>query len=301
MTDTVLMVLPNTFGFDEETAKTNTFQEPIFDRKVVQTAREEVLGLSRTLEGAGVRVLLYEDTDRDPLPNAVFPNNWLITTNDGYCLCPMATPSRRRERKESILAFLKKSHSMGAETDLSKLEVKGQFLEGTGSLVLDRKNRVAYAAVSARTSVDAAKEWCNLMDYRLQSFVADGPGGLPVYHTNILLTISESLVVVALELLDCKEDGRVALKELEQTGREIIDISTQQMTRFAGNVLGLRSITGEELIAMSKTAEQAFTPEQMDRIKHHARVVSADINTVETVGGGSVRCTLCEIFSPRIS
>ncbi len=310
--DTVLMVRPAAFGADPEAARTNAFMRApeagVPEAELLTRAQAEFDALVDALRSAGVRVLVLDDTPEPATPDAVFPNNWFSTdrTIGGehgiLVLYPMCPPARRLERRPSDLAalFEREGFRVSRTIDRSFAEEAGRYLEGTGSLVLDHTRRFAYACRSARTDEQVLTDWCAGCSYGAFVFDAVDDAGDPIYHTNVMLSLGERFAVVCFE---CMPDGqqRADLRDdLVRSGRTLIDITSSQMGKFCANVLELQSQDGERLLAMSRTAHTAFTSDQLRSIERFTRPVVADIPTIESVGGGSVRCMIAEVFLPPI-
>jgi hypothetical protein len=299
--DAVLMVRPARFGSNPETAESNRFQhaESIADDAVL--AVHEFDGLVRRLTDAGVEVVVAEDPPEPAKPDACFPNNWVSFHADGtVVLYPMLAPSRRAERRREHLAAVEHAGFRIARTiDLSPFEERGEFLEGTGSLVLDRVARVAYACPSPRTTPAALAEFCSALGYRAVEFEALGPDGRPIYHTNVLMAVGEGFAVICAAAIPDGSRRAAVLGELTRSGHEVIEIDVGEMVRFAGNMLALRARDGGARIALSETAWQSLAAEKRRRLERHGGIVAAPIPTIEWEGGGSVRCMIAEIFLPR--
>ena len=304
--DAVLMIRPAAFGFNAETAASNTFQkQPAAGAdEGAATARAEFDGLKRALESEGVRVVAVEDT-RVPLkPDAVFPNNWVSFHPCGtLVLYPMANPSRRLERRqdavEQVLAEtgFKVSHLL----DLTYFESDGKHLEGTGSLVLDHVNRVAYACASPRTHPDVVREWARELKFEPVIFNAADRTGVPLYHTNVLMCIGARAVIIAAEAIAPADRERV-LGKLRAGGREIIDVGYAAMEQFAGNMLELASwdeALGDcRVLVMSESARRSLSREVFARLSGTTdAVLAVPVPTIERLGGGSVRCMMAEVFA----
>jgi hypothetical protein len=299
--DAVLMVRPACFGTNPETADSNRFQhaERIADDAIL--AVREFDGLVRRLADAGVEVVAVEDPPEPAKPDACFPNNWVSFHADGtVVLYPMLAPSRRAERRAEHLAAVERAGFRIARTvDLSALEAHGEFLEGTGSLVLDRVARVAYACWSPRTTADALARFCAALGYRAVAFDALGPDGRPVYHTNVLMAVGAGFAVLGAGAIPDPAQRAAVLDELADSGHEVIEIDVDEVSHFAGNLLALRARDGGARIALSETAWRALAPAKRARLERHGSIVVAPIPTIEWEGGGSVRCMIAEIFLPR--
>jgi hypothetical protein len=253
------------------------------------------------LTRAGVEVTVAEDTVSPVKPDAVFPNNWVSFHQDGtVVLYPMLAPNRRTERREDLVQQVIREGGYRASrtVDLSYRENQAKFLEGTGSMVLDRANRLAYAAVSPRTDLDVLGEFAQQLDYELVTFEAQGAELKPIYHTNVLMAIGARFAVLCGEAFDDSTHGAAVAERLRTTGHQVIEISRDQMRQFAGNLLELKSAAGN-VIALSTTAWRSFDPVQRRILEGHGSVVTADIPTIERLGGGGVRCMLAEIHLPK--
>lgn len=301
-TDAVLMVRPAQFSYDAETAATNPFQRAsgLSADALSAAARAEFDAAAASLRGAGVRVMVLEDTPTPRTPDAVFPNNWFSTHDDGtLTLYPMAALLRRLERRVDAL-----KETLGAcgfrisrTLDLSPHERRGIYLEGTGSLVLDRVHRLAYACRSPRTDEPLVHEWAAQHNYTPIVFDATDAAGVPLYHTNVLMWIGSRVAAIGAGSIAAADRDRV-LSHLAATGRVIVELTMDQLTSFAGNALELRSTAGQPVLALSATAHAALTTAQRNTIEAHANLLPITIPTIESVGGGSVRCMIAEIFLP---
>ena len=297
----VILVRPTGFGFDPETAESNAFQQLVDHPHVRRLAEEEFDALLHALDRCGIGTTVLDPVD-PTAPNAVFPNNWFSTHADGtVVLYPMRTPSRRKERDRAFDESLEREgFKVRRLVDLSALEQDDRCLEGTGSLVLDRVRNVAFAALSPRTSERALNVWCGVMDGHQVPFLAtmDGTlGGPPVYHTNVVMSIGEGFAVVCLDALPYPGDREDVRADLERAGKRIIPITVDQMHRYVGNMLQLRALVGDaRYILLSGTAFNALRPEQRRALEREGQLVPVPIPTIETVGGGSVRCMLAENF-----
>jgi hypothetical protein len=297
----VLMVRPEHFGMNVETASTNFFQQaPSAARDTAARARGEFDALALALDAAGVRVHQFAGQRHEALPDEVFPNNWLSLHADGTAvLYPMMAKNRRIERRPEILTALGEQHGYRIEriVDLTYLEARGQFLEGTGSLVLDRERRVAYACLSPRTHAAALAEFGRRLDYEVLTFAAVDRAQRPVYHTNVLLSVGTRFAAVCTRSIADAEERRRIVGRLESSGREIVDLSFEQLEAFAGNLLEVRGRSGA-IIALSATALAALDAGARRTLERHGTLVAADLATIEQVGGGSVRCMLAEVPLP---
>jgi hypothetical protein len=297
----VLMVRPARFGANPETAGSNRFQRAGARPGDAAAALAEFDALAARLADAGVEVHVAADTPEPAKPDACFPNNWVSFHADGtVVLYPMMAPSRRAERRPEILEQLRRAGFRITRTvDLGPLEAQGEFLEGTGSVVLDRPHRIAYACRSPRTTAGGLAEFSARLGYHIVAFEALGPDGLPAYHTNVLMAIGERFAVVCAAAIPDAIQRAAVVGELEDSGHEIVDIDVVEMNGFAGNLLALGARDDRPLIAMSEAAWQALAPPKRRRLERHGEIVTAPIPTIERLGGGSVRCMLAEVFLPR--
>ena len=299
------MVLPGSFGFNEETAATNTFQQrqAVPDPHAAQAARAEFGQLVQALRSEGVSVCVVEDSVDPAKPDAVFPNNWVSFHDDGtLVLYPLQSASRRVERRQDVIAsaVTKLGFRVSHLLDLTHYESAGHFLEGTGSLVLDHQQRVAYACLSPRTHAEVLTDWACELDYEVVSFSAADRQGVPLYHTNVLMCIGERLAVVGSEAIVSADRGRV-LDRLRASGRELLEIGHDAIERFAGNMLELgtwdEALGDSRVLLMSESARRALTPGQFAQLSGCTdTVLAVPIPTIEKLGGGSVRCMLAEVF-----
>jgi hypothetical protein len=299
----LLLVEPVAFGFNAETATTNAFQNPshLLPAEAARQARAEFSGLVAALRGAGIRIAVAADSATPPKPDAVFPNNWVSFHDDGtLVLYPMRDPTRRAERREAVIDAAKAQLGFREtrRVDLSGAEASGHFLEGTGSLVLDHRSRVAYACRSPRTDELLVQEWAQRMGYTPFLFDAATADGAPVYHTNVLLWLGERIAGVGLEWV--ADAQRAALAEhLRASGREVLALDAAQLRQFAGNMLEVPSTTGLRLV-MSAAAHACLNPEQLDLLALAGSIpLVAAVPVIERLGGGSVRCMLAEVPATR--
>ena len=299
----VLMIRPARFQSNPMTAASNRFQgkSDVPHDAQQEAAAAEFDTLAQELENNGIQVVRIDDTTEPHTPDSIFPNNWISFHSDGtVVLYPMEAPNRRTERRPDIIDGL--SRELGFEVhdvvDLSHHESNGHFLEGTGSMVLDRVNRIAYACLSTRTHLDALGEFAQRLDYEVIAFDAVDRDGAAIYHTNILMTVGESLAVICAESLTRKDQRDAVVQSLSSTGHEVVLLSFDQLDAFAGNMLELRSQSGQNIVAMSARAYDSLTKDQVSTLAKHAKIVSVPINNIEDSAGGSVRCMLAEIHLP---
>ena len=303
--DAVLMVRPKAFGYNPETALTNTFQSPPQPGggDACSAARQEFERLAQALASEGVTVCAAEDSAVPAKPDAVFPNNWVSFHEDGtLVLYPLQTASRRFERRPEVIetAVRALGFQVSHLLDLTWFEGEGKYLEGTGSLVLDNVARVAYACLSPRTHPEVVSEWSRALGYEAVTFSATDRAGVPLYHTNVLMCIGARAVVVGTEAIAPADRQRV-LSRLEASGREIIELGHDEIARFAGNMLELgtwdEALGDSRVLVMSENARRALEPEAFARLSGCTdAVLAVPVPTIERLGGGSVRCMLAEVF-----
>ena len=289
LTNNILLIEPVGFGFNPETAADNKFQI----EKKTGDIQKQFNEFKTVLENAGLNVHLLCPGDTTT-PDALYPNNWFSTFPDkSLIIYPMMAINRRSEKRTHFIHYLKQFYSK--ITDLSFLENSDSFLEGTGSLVIDHTHKTAYACLSQRTSTAAIEEWKSESGYKVVQFSATDVNGFPVYHTNVILTLAADFAIVCLESI-IPEDRNQVQEQLLSTGKEIVEISFEQTKSFCGNCLALKNKNGEQIIVMSDVARNAFTNDQIKRIKTTATIVSSDISEIEQIGGGGARCMIAELF-----
>jgi hypothetical protein len=302
------MIRPHAFGYNPETAATNTFQRPQDPRTAADAgaqARAEFERLAQALSSEGISVCAVDDTTQPVKPDAVFPNNWLSFHDDGtLVLYPMQSASRRLERRPEVIdaAVQRLNFKVSHLIDLTHHEKQGRFLEGTGSLVLDHAQRVAYACTSPRTDAALVAEWARELKYEAVIFQATNRAGAPLYHTNVLMCIGERAVVIGSGAITPGDRERV-LARLRTSDREIIEIGHDEIEHFAGNMLELgtwdEALGDSRVLVMSDTARRALNPELFAQLSGCTdTVLAVPIPTIEKLGGGSVRCMLAEVFRP---
>ncbi|GAA3987030.1 citrulline utilization hydrolase CtlX [Mucilaginibacter dorajii] len=299
-TSNILMIRPVSFGFNEQTAASNAFQNRDADQQAVQDkALAEFDRFVNTLRTASVNVTVVDDTPEPHTPDSIFPNNWVSFHDDGTVyLYPMQAENRRLERREDIITDLEDKFKIGHIIDLSRFEADHRFLEGTGSMVLDRENKIAYACLSPRTDKEVLELFCEQTGYQAVSFDAADEHGKAIYHTNVLMCIGSGFAVICVDSIPNPHERIVVLESLKSTQKEVIEISFAQMNQFAGNMLEVKSEAGETLIVMSKNAFNALSSGQKTVLEKYGKLVYADINTIETNGGGSARCMMAEVHLP---
>lgn len=296
---TILMIRPASFGYNAETAANNFFQQdpgmPAAD--VQEKALEEFNKMVDLLRENEIEVLLIEDSREPPKPDAIFPNNWLSSTPDGKLfIFPMYAPSRRAEKREDIIDRLSADFEVKDLQDWSEYEVAGRFLEGTGSMVMDHRNQLIYAAISERTNLSVLEKFAVTNGYQAIVFLATDAAGRPIYHTNVLMSLGENFAVLCEEAIE-EEWELIAVRQLlESTNHAIIPISREQMQRFAGNMLEVKNKKGESILVLSQSAFESLRKEQKAMLEAYTRLLPIPVPTIEAVEGGSVRCMMAEIF-----
>ena len=304
--DTVLMIRPACFGYNPETSASNAFQQQDDSDPVLikSSALKEFDDLVSKIRGSGVRVIVIEDTPDPVTPDAIFPNNWISTHHDGtVILYPMLAPSRRLERRSDILVTLQNDNHFNIQNirDLTAYEKSSVFLEGTGSIVFDYSNKKAYANFSLRTHWTALSEACDILNFEPVVFQAKDKDGLDIYHTNVLMCIGEQFAVICLDVITDPIMKENVIHELENSGHEIIEISYEQMTSFAGNMIELKNRNDKSILVMSDAAFLSLKDEQKHTLEKYASLVHPNLTTIEKYGGGSARCMIAGIFLPKVN
>jgi hypothetical protein len=299
--NSVLLVRPAGFGFHAEAAASNAFAQEVAGGEVQSRALAEFEALAKRLSQARINVLIVDEAGQAPTPDAIFPNNWISFHPDGTAVIyPMATAARRLER--NIAAVRAVLSSSGFEirrlVDLTAHELRGTFLEGTGSLVLDRPRRCAFASLSARTDRDAIAEFDTKLDYTTLVFESADRGGQPIYHTNVLLSLGTHFALLCEDAV-VPAHRPALIAEIEASGRSLIRLDYEQMERFSCNVIELANRDRDPVIALSSAALAALSPQQRRALEGFGELVDVAIPTVEAVGGGSVRCMIADIHLPR--
>jgi hypothetical protein len=299
-TSHILMIRPVNFGFNEQTAESNAFQDKNAEKTGAnEKAQAEFDGMVNILRENGVDVIVVDDTPEPHTPDSIFPNNWVSFHNNGSIfLYPMQAENRRLERREDIINGLEDNFAVKHVIDLSRFEEENKFLEGTGSMVLDRENEIAYACISPRTDPGVLALFCEQADYKAVSFDAVDEKGKAIYHTNVLMCIGSKFAVICLDCIPNPHEKIMVKELLASTHKEIVDISFDQMNHFAGNMLEVKNKAGETLIVMSQSAYDSLLEEQKTSLGKYGKLVYADISTIETNGGGSARCMMAEVHLP---
>ncbi len=304
ITDTILMVRPVAFRMNEETAVNNYFQKNLNNPDLNIWAAKEFDDFVAKLRSVGVNVIVVDDILEDNTPDSIFPNNWVSFHEDGQiALYPMFAENRRKERRLEYFARLEESGFKIKEiVDYTAAEEDDVFLEGTGSLILDRVNQKAYCAISPRADEDLLIEFCEDFEFTpviFNAYQSVGEKRLPIYHSNVMMCLAEEFAVICLDTIDDKKERKNVVKHLKQDGKEIITITEEQMHEFAGNMLQVKGAEEKKYLVMSARAHRSLTEDQISRIEKHSEILSSKIETIETCGGGSARCMMAEVFLPK--
>ena len=307
LTNHILMIRPAQFRMNEQTAVNNYFQASagLSPEEVVKKSQEEFDAYVSVLREKGVQVTVVQDTEDPDTPDALFPNNWVSFHQDAtVALYPMFAENRRLERREAVLEILEEDGFIIDQVmDYTAAEDSGVFLEGTGSLILDRVHKKAYCALSSRADEELFIEFCEDFEYTPVIFTANqtvNGSRLPIYHTNVMMCLAETFAVICLDSIDDKKERKAVLNHLREDSKEIIAISEAQMHSFAGNMLQVLGSEEAPYLVMSSTAYKSLTPDQFSKIEQHCEIIHADLSTIETCGGGSARCMMAEVFLPRM-
>ena len=305
-TSEVMMIRPVRFRYNEETAVNNYYQNKDGASSLSDASKQAALefdALVNKLKEEGVFVHVFDDIDENNTPDSIFPNNWISFHDDGTLgLYPMNAINRRRERRKDIIEKLSEKFLINRVIDYSVNENYDRFLEGTGSMVLDRINKIAYAVISPRTNPIVFSLFCQDFGYKpvlFNSFQTVDNQRLAVYHTNVIMCMADTFCVICLDSVDNKDEREKVRIIIEESGKEVIEISENQMNHFAGNMLQLKASNGKNILVMSTQAFENLDKSQIEQIENHSKIVHSDIKTIETCGGGSARCMIAEVFLPK--
>ena len=306
ITNTILMIRPVSFRMNEQTAVNNYFMEDIDmkNQKINKKAQEEFDAFVSVLKDKGVNVIVVQDTKEPDTPDSIFPNNWIsFHANGTVGVYPMFAENRRNERREDVFEILEDNgFKINDVIDYTSAEDEELYLEGTGSILLDRVNKKAYCALSERADEDLFIEFCEDFDFFPVIFTAnqsvDGKR-LPIYHTNVMMALAENFVVICTDTIDDKKERKNVLDHLKKDGKEVIAITEQQMHHFAGNMLQVLGSDDKRYMVMSSAAYHSLRPEQVAQIENHCSILHSSLHTIETCGGGSARCMMAEVFLPK--
>ncbi|MBP0612151.1 amidinotransferase [Chryseobacterium sp. cx-311] len=303
-TDTVLMIEPVAFGYNAQTAENNYFQVNVQNEETQKKALAEFSAFAAKLAEKGVNVIKVQDTLDPHTPDSIFPNNWVSFHRDGKVIMyPMFAPNRRVERREDVLnAVQDHGFKINRVVDVSHFENEGKYLEGTGSMIFDHANKIAYGSVSLRLDEGLFRKFCAENGYEpvvFHSYQNAGEERLPIYHTNVMMCVADRFVVICLDCIDNEIEREKVQEVIKSSGKQLIEISEVQLQHFAGNMLQVHNSDGKTFLVMSQTAYNSLTAEQISRIEKYSEIIYADLNTIEVNGGGSARCMLAEVFLPK--
>ncbi|WP_339649068.1 arginine deiminase-related protein [uncultured Salegentibacter sp.] len=304
ITDTILMVRPVAFRMNEQTAVNNYFQKDLTADNVNERAQAEFDEFASKLKKVGVNVIVVDDKQEDDTPDSIFPNNWVSFHENGHiALYPMFAENRRKERRMEYFAKLEENgFKITQLVDYTSAEEHDLFLEGTGSLLLDRQNQKAYCALSPRADEDLLIEFCEDFEFTPVIFNANQSVGgkrKAIYHTNVMMCLAENFAVICLDTIDDAKERKNVLKHLKNDGKEVITITEAQMHEFAGNMLQVQGTFDKKYLVMSARAHKSLNPDQISKIEKHCEILSSDLDVIETCGGGSARCMMAEVFLPK--
>jgi len=301
-TSHLLMIRPVRFGFNAQTAVNNAFQVADANQQEVERkAIAEFDGFVEKLRNAHVDVTVVEDTPEPHTPDSLFPNNWISFHSNGtIVLYPMFAENRRLERKPTVLAAIKNKFLIQQTEDMSVYENKQLYLEGTGSMVLDRDNRLAYACLSPRTNRQVLEDFCTRMNYTPVVFNSMDEKSQPIYHTNVMMCVADRYVVICLESIPDEKEKNNVIEKIKGSGKSIISIRLSQMNHFAGNMLQIENSSGEKILVMSSQAYESLSPDQINELSGFNTILHSSLHTIESNGGGSARCMMAEIHLPLL-
>ena len=296
-TSKVFMVKPVNFKYNTQTAGTNSFMNQNYKEDTQQAALKETNEYVSLLQKNLIKVVLVEDSKEPETPDSVFPNNWFTTHENGVLvLYPMCAENRRQERKQIFIDEIKKNINCKNVIDLTFWEKKNKFLEGTGSMVLDRVNKVVYACRSPRTCEEVLDDFCKKLGYEKVLFDAKDDKGNIIYHTNVILCVAENFVVVCLDVIKDEKQKSLILDYFKKTNKKVIEISLEQVNNYAGNLLEVKNENNEKFLIMSDAAFKSFNQEQLNEFQKDCKILHPNIECIEYIGGGSARCMLAELF-----
>jgi hypothetical protein len=295
-TSHLLMIRPVHFGYNAQTAVNNAFQIKKEQAGVQADALREFDAFVSLLQAQGIDITVIDDSMEPHTPDSVFPNNWISFHHpQTLCLFPMYAPNRREERKPSVLTGITEKFNINRRIDFTHYEASRQFLEGTGSMVLDRDNGIAYAGLSPRTDLQVLEDFCRRLSYRPCVFHATDSTGQAIYHTNVMMCVADRFVVICLDAIRDAGERKSVTETILATDKEIIPISLEQMNHFAGNMLQLENAKKEKILVMSTAAYQSLLPEQLEKLARHNWLLHSPLPTIEANGGGSARCMIAEV------
>jgi hypothetical protein len=301
-TDTVLMIEPVAFGFNEQTAVNNYFQVQQ-EGNVQDKALKEFNAFVEKLRAKDINVITIKDTLEPKTPDSIFPNNWVSFHADGkVVLYPMFAENRRLERRDDIINQIKEQFEVTEVIDYSGAEKDNLFLEGTGSMIFDHDNKLAYGSVSLRLDEGLFRKFCSEFGFQpvvFHSYQTAGEERLPIYHTNVMMCVADQFVVICLDCIDDESERNNVIETIKNSGKELIEISEDQMQNFAGNMLQVQNQSGKRFLVMSQSAYKSLNRDQVSAIEKYCEIIYSDLEVIETNGGGSARCMLAEVFLPK--
>ncbi|SEH56619.1 citrulline utilization hydrolase CtlX [Epilithonimonas hominis] len=301
-TDTVLMIEPVAFGFNEQTAVNNYFQVQQ-EGNVQEEALKEFNAFVEKLRAKDINVITIKDTLEPKTPDSIFPNNWVsFHADEKVVLYPMFAENRRLERRDDIINQIKGQFEVTEVIDYSGAEKDNLFLEGTGSMIFDHDNKLAYGSVSLRLDEGVFRKFCSDFGFHpvvFHSYQTAGEERLPIYHTNVMMCVADQFVVICLDCIDDESEKNNVIETIKNSGKELIEISEDQMQNFAGNMLQVQNKSGEKFLVMSQSAYKSLNRDQVSAIEKYCEIIYSNLEVIETNGGGSARCMLAEIFLPK--
>ncbi len=299
-TNHIMMIRPVNFSFNAETAVNNAFQVAGAADQAQEKAQQEFDRFVALLQQNGIDVTVINDSPEPYTPDSIFPNNWVSFHEDGrVVLYPMFAPNRRAERKPAVLTTIFKRFSHSAILDLTAAENENRFLEGTGSMVLDRVNKITYACLSPRTEKKLVEDFAEKLGYTAVCFRSVDNNGQEIYHTNVMMCIADRYAVICMDSIPDANEKQLVEAAIRNSGKQLIRITLDQMNSFAGNMLQVRNAAGQTFLVMSSQAYYSLTPEQISQLESYNPILHSDLRTIETNGGGSARCMMAEIFLPE--
>lgn len=297
-TSKVFMVKPIRFGYNPQTASSNAFQKKGFENGAQSNALREFMSYVSILKANGISVAMAEDTEYPFTPDSIFPNNWFSTHEDGtLVLYPLSAFNRRNERKSEFIDLIRRNFNVKRLVDLTYWEEEEKFLEGTGSMVLDRENKIVYSCHSPRTSAIVLEDFCKKLGYKSVTFTATDDLGGEIYHTNVMMSIGTKFAIICFDTIRDEKEKKTIKEGLEKANKQIIEISFEQLNCFAGNMIELENKDGKPILIMSGSARKSLTPEQVKTfLNYYHRLLAPHLDYIENNGGGSARCMVAEVF-----
>ncbi|CAN5794296.1 arginine deiminase-related protein [soil metagenome] len=299
-TANLLMIRPVRFGYNAQTAVNNAFQVKSIQDDVQEKALQEFDAFVEKLRNKGIDVTVVNDTDEPHTPDSIFPNNWISFHDDGTIfLYPMFAENRRLERKPNVIQTIAEHFNIKKTIDLSGYEASEKYLEGTGSMVLDRDQKIAYACISPRTDINILHDFCRKADYQPIAFSSVDTNGKEIYHTNVMMCVGDQYVVICLASIPNEKEKQLVIDTIVASGKKLIDITQDQMNHFAGNMLQVQNKNGEHFLIMSSQAYRSLTAEQISLLQSYNPIIHSSLDTIESNGGGSARCMMAEVHLPK--